>query len=738
MNDSSSLSLVVVGAGPRGVVLVDRVGAALEKWAADHADGGDHGGALPDLTLHLVEPTEIGAGAVWLTDQTRTLCMNTLAAAVTLFTEPGATITAPLREGPDMYEWMQMVLESAVDPAHPPRPEALAAIPATHREPFAEFPPDLYDLRCFLGEMADQLPQSHPSRALYGQYIRWALRVHMGHLPANTRVVVHTGAVRSIERGEDVPDRRSRDRVTLTDGRVLETDATVVTGGWVDPAPTPEEQWLADAVAAHPELTWIPPASPVEQDFERVPSGEDVIVRGLGMGFFDAMALVTIDRGGVFEPDPTTRSGLKYIASGREPRLLVSSRRGYPFLPKSDYGGLPPAPVLTRTKAVIARLDAEERSGSGVAAGDEPTTDLGHRYVDFDREIWPHVLADATEAFLRTLARTRPELVTGEVEAGVAAIDSAVTRLVEDRSITAAGREWALMARSLASVTEDRPEARFDPTFLLDPQARHAGDERSFTAWVADHLVDDLHHVDLGADSAWRAGLWEISAARRTCSLAGRGARWLPGTTRRLADISGIGGMAGSGPPAFRTRELLALIDAGLVELLGGHPELDVEIDEEAADGSPAEGTSAASFVVRTGEASEPADRPVCRARTLVDAWMHFPDVRRPGESLWQGLVADGRLRAYTRPVPGHGTITLPSPDVELDTGRAIDAHARVDHRLFLVGLPLVSVQGDAAISPMPGSDPTMLREADRVALALVADLLGGPGASGAGEVIRG
>ena len=29
--------------------------------------------------------------------------------------------------------------------------------------------------------------------------------------------------------------------------------------------------------------------------------------------------------------------------------------------------------------------------------------------------------------------------------------------------------------------------------------------------------------------------------------------------------------MAGSGPPAFRTRELLALIDAGLVELLGGH-----------------------------------------------------------------------------------------------------------------------------------------------------------------------
>ena len=61
------------------------------------------------VTLHIIDDAQLGAGRVWETAQTRTLCMNTLAGAVTLFTEPGATVAAPVLEGPTMYEWIQLV-----------------------------------------------------------------------------------------------------------------------------------------------------------------------------------------------------------------------------------------------------------------------------------------------------------------------------------------------------------------------------------------------------------------------------------------------------------------------------------------------------------------------------------------------------------------------------------------------------------------------------------------------------
>lgn len=745
MPDASPRSIAVVGAGPRGVVLVDRIGAALEMLAGERGVEST-AAALPPITLHLIDSREIGAGAVWETDQTRTLCMNTLAAAVTLFTEHGATITAPVRVGPNMYEWMHLVLEHAVRTdapgveGHAPRPEALAAIPAAHRDVFERTPPDLYELRCFYPEMAESLPQSHPSRALYGQYIRWALRVHLRGLPENVHVNVVGGRVTAIEPVEGA-GVSGRDRLVFDDGRELLADLTVVTGGWVHTAPTTEEAALARAVEEYPGLVWLPPDSPIDQDFAAVPDGAEVLVRGLGMGFFDAMALLTYDRGGVFEETPGTRSGLTYRPSGREPRLLVASNRGYPFLPKSDYGGLPPKPVLRRLGAVVATCNEE---GHEVGA------------IDYAARVWPAILADAFEAYYRTLARVSPELLRGSLDDLVAAIDSVtLTRADVD-----AKRDFSLMREAVApfvvpvgaeegaeAVEAGSAEGRgarqsdryFEPDFLLHPTDAYAeavrraqaevgrpGDAQpgpDLTEWIAQHLVDDLAHVALGEDSPWRAGLWEISAARRVTSLLGAGGRYEPDSKGPIRAVTGIGGMAGSGPPAFRTRELLALIDAGLVTFVGAAPVLAVEDRDDAEATGPAEvmgasgarGASGPAFVMTS--ATRPHEE--FRSRVLVDAWMHTPDIRRPGEQLWQNLLASGRIRPFTLESAAGAVVTLGSPEVDPATGRVVRADGTLDSRLHLVGIPLVELLGDAMISPMPGSDPTMLREADRVGIAL-------------------
>ena len=76
-------SIAIVGAGPRGISLVERLAAHLRTTPL-HSP----------LRLHIIDDAPLGAGRIWDTEQTRTLCMNTLAGAVTLFTEPSSTTTA--------------------------------------------------------------------------------------------------------------------------------------------------------------------------------------------------------------------------------------------------------------------------------------------------------------------------------------------------------------------------------------------------------------------------------------------------------------------------------------------------------------------------------------------------------------------------------------------------------------------------------------------------------------------
>src|SRR5699024_2433131 len=117
-----------------------------------------------------------------------------------------------------------------------------------------------------------------------------------------------------------------------------------------------------------PSRRRIRPGHPTEQDFDRVEPGQRLLVRGMGMSFFDAFSLLTAGRGGRFVPAGTGQASgratgsatgnangnwratgsastsghasgaLRYIPSGREPHLIVGSRRGVPYRSKPPAG----------------------------------------------------------------------------------------------------------------------------------------------------------------------------------------------------------------------------------------------------------------------------------------------------------------------------------------------------------------------------------------------------------------
>lgn len=621
-------SIAIVGAGPRGISLVERLAAHLRATPL----------AAP-LTLHIIDDAPLGAGRIWDTEQTRTLCMNTLAGAVTLFTEPGSTTTAPVLEGPILYEWIQLLRGE--------RPDLSPA----KLELYDAFPPHEDLASSFAEELEQTRPESNPSRALYGAYLEWVYEVALAQLPENVNVVEHRARALSVE------DRGEQDIIALSDDTTITADATVLAYGWQVPAFNESERALAGA--AQSGLHWVRPDNPVEQPVSDVPAGEKVLVRGLGMGFFDVMALLTIDRGGEFVEDPSTRSGLRYEPSGDEPHFIVSSGRGYPYIPKSEYHALPPKAALTRFRAAVAALD--------------PKAEL-----DFGTQLLPHILRDAYAEYYENQARVAPEALKRPLEDIMATIDATAVDAADLRS----------MANQLTAALEGFSSQPLDLAHWAHPLADFEGGD--LTEYIAEGLARDIREAVAAADSPLKSALWAISAARKPASIAGSEGRmtW-ESRTSTYKEFMAFGQMVGSGPPLFRTRQLLALVDAGLATFLGKRPQL--EVGEK--------------FTLRTahGEAS---------SAWLIDAWMHSPDVRRAADPLAVSL--NGRVRAFV----DHGQATG-SPETTWNR-RVVNPGGGEDPRLHIVGIPTYAQWPDTTISPMPGTDPLMLQETDRTAGSLL------------------
>lgn len=628
----TTASIAIVGVGPRGISLLERIAARRND-------------SSPAVDVHLIDDVELGAGRVWDTKQTRVLCMNTLAARVTLFTEPGATVSAPVLEGPTMYEWIQLMRGD--DPAQAGINDAKVELYRTH-------PADQHVAEEYAAELRETLPHSNPSRALYGEYLRWVYETVLARLPESVTAHRHYGRVINLTEGADADTLTVRGKDSE---ETISADATVWAAGWVQPGPTEEEAILAEA-AHSPQRTWIHSGNPIDQNYSDIPAGETVIARGLGMGFYDIMALTTIGRGGRFVEDDSARSGLRYEAAGEEPTFVITSRRGFPFFPKADFGGLPPEAKTVRMDRAIAKL-------------------AGHSDIDFETELWPAIARDAYEAYFTALAGTEPDKLTASLPDIIEVIDNTAPNDL--------GKETARLT-----------SAPFELNDFFHPLSDVPGDSsrEDITEEIARRMQWHIQQARLGVKSAAYAALWVISECRKPISVLGFPGRYTrESRIGRYSEVTALGQMAGSGPPLFRFQQLLALVDAGLASFLGDKPEVQVTDN---------------GFRAVSGKRS-------VTAATLVDAWTYKPNIRRPGDPLTKQLLADGRLR----PFADHGVDTG-SPETDDATRLTVHPDGSLDKRLHLVGIPTYAQWPDTTISPMPGTDPLMLQETDKTAASLL------------------
>ncbi|MFE7760991.1 FAD/NAD(P)-binding protein [Streptomyces sp. NPDC057438] len=632
---TSDIGIALVGAGPRGTSVLERLCASAPELL----------GPGTRLTVHVVDPAPPGPGRVWRTAQSPHLLMNTVASQVTLFTDDSVDCSGPIRPGPSLYEW------------------------ATSREVSADGPGGRDEAGGEAGGSQALGPDDYPTRARYGRYLEWVFAEVVRGAPPGIRVEVHR--TRAVGLDDDPEDAGGGQRLTLASGRVLTGLAAVVLAqGHLPTAPDRTERETTGYAARH-GLRHFPPANPADLDLSPVAPGEPVLLRGLGLNFFDHMALLTTGRGGRFVHD-AGKGGLRYVPSGREPRLYAGSRRGVPYQARGDNAKGPfgrHAPLVL-TPEVVASF--RKRADSGEAP-------------DFLAEIWPLVVKEVETVYYEGLLRAQDRRPVSGLP-------------FRDRFLAVPHRS----AREAAVLDEfGVAEAdRWSWDRLARPYTgREFADPAQWRGWLLEYLREDAARAALGnVDGPVKAALDVLRDLRNELRLIVDHGGLAGASRREHLDrwYTPLNAFLSIGPPRSRVEEMSALIEAGVLTVLG--PRLDVR---------PRDG----AWVARSPDVPGSA----VRVTTLVEARLPEADLRRTADELLAGLLATGGCRPYR--TDGYETGGL---DVTPRPYHLIDRQGCAHARRFALGVPTEGVHWVTAAGGRPGVDSVTLSDTDAVARALL------------------
>jgi uncharacterized NAD(P)/FAD-binding protein YdhS len=637
---TEKLQLAIVGLGPRGLSVVERLCANAESLLP-------HG---RELVIHIIDPHVLQGGQVWRSTQDRVLLMNTVACQVTVFVDDTVDCAGPVVRGPSLYEWARSIaLIGRPNVSEADRDEANS-----------------------LG------PDDYPSRAFYGSYLRWARRRIMRTAPPTVSFMLHEATAVDVR---DTTD--GLQEVVLDSGQTLGDLQTVVLALGHMPHRLGEPETALSKFADRHGLRYIGPSNPADVPLDAIAAGETVILRGLGLNFFDYMALFTIGRGGTFvrEADDT----LRYRPSGREPRLVAGSRRGVPYHArgKNQKGSSGRHEARYLTAEVIERLRTSADAGAP---------------ANFRRDIWPLIDQEVRTVYYATLVReSQCACDAEEFTAMFAAAEPAVVPIFGDPLAI----EESDAQRIVLAKFDIDPEQGWDWRKIAAPFTDDdIASTQRFRSWLRSYLDLEVQEAGKGNVAGPRKAAMDVLRDMRN-------------EIRLLVDHGGLSGdsyrdelqrwymplnaQLSIGPPAERIEQFAALMDAGVLEVLG--PDLRVD----CSDGG---------FVAYSGACRDVT----VQAATLIEARLPETDLHRTTDPLLLALLDRGECQPYRMPIRDGGHYIAGGVAVTRRPYRLLDAANRPHPRRFAFGVPTESVHWVTAAGIRPGVNSVILGDADAIA----------------------
>lgn len=478
------MNIVIAGAGPRGLSVLERITARASQ--------------TPDkkIRIHLFDPFGPG-GKVWREDQPLNLLINSVADQVTLFTDETLSTGGPVKKGPSLYEWAKR--------------NAAVFI----RE----------NISCnqafFLQEAGALGPKDCCSRAFYGLYQKWYYQHILQTLPENIAVTFSCQMVQEIK-------KQDRHFSIRTQEEKFSADIVIMALGHHETALSKEEAKLKKTADQH-HLFYSPPQNAADASFPVIPPKENLLLRGLGLSFFDYLAMIIAKHGGSFQ----RKSGkLIYIPSGKEPRIIAGSGKGLPYHPRGKnqeaYGEKHQPVFLTD-----AKLQGWKKAGQAPAKEFYTLMQKEMELVYYTLLLQEKYPAVSTDAFANDF-------------------------------ISQKGREKVL---TQYGISEAR---RFDWKSIEQPFSRKKADQ-SFPEFLLDFLKRTYAEGLRGSNTGPLTAAFECLKDMRdqvrfmldhSLFTADEQVKW------QWQWLAPLNKFLTIGPPLSRTEELIALMEAGIVTIL--------------------------------------------------------------------------------------------------------------------------------------------------------------------------
>ncbi|MBO0482097.1 FAD/NAD(P)-binding protein [Candidatus Enterococcus courvalinii] len=496
----------------------------------------------------------------------------------------------------------------------------------------------------FLVEMAQLGKNEHTTRCLYGLYQQWFFMELQKEYPDTITFV--RSLVNSVSQTEAGFDLKADDTTFFMDQIVL------ASGHWENELMN-EELAFADYAQQH-GLFYQPPSNPADVSVDDIPTNEPIFLRGLGLAFFDYIGLLTVGRGGYFEEQ---EDHFIYHPSGNEPVIYAGSRRGVPYYPRGKnqkQGG-----AMARLK-LLTTENLKKWQIKGQLTGE--------RFFDlFKKEV---------ELFYYQKTIEEQQLAINPFEfEQVFLLKPSEECLADYPQLEPYIWSWERLEQPLSTFPDDFEKG-----------------VRSFLAW---QINEAEKGNDTGAFSStldaikdWREPIREAIAWDVFSVEEYREQLW--------SWFTPLNAFLTIGPPLKRSKELAALIDAGIFHIAA--PPFEIK-------------RARGNFWIETAEKA-------FKSRYLLEAHLPINSVSYSKNPVIQSMSKNGLIRAYQKT---EDTEHYFSGAIDVNkANQVIGADGKVIPHFYCYGIPVEGVDWLTAAVARPYTDAWNLRQADLIARHLL------------------
>lgn len=607
------MNIVLIGAGPRNLVLAERLVAFANASTQAH-------------TITLLDPFPVG-GVVWNPDQNPKFIANTISQQLTLFTDNSIPKQQPGLTGPNLYEWAHHQAATYLD---------------THT-----FKNEV----AFRDEIAVLNPNHFSSRAIFGLYASWYFDQLQQNTDANTQLVFKQSKATQVRAITD-----GHYEINLADGQQLTADDVIYTPGYTATKPTDEEHSFQVAADKNANWQYIAPMQPSAAPLDTIRPADDVLIRGLGLSFFDYMADFTLGRGGKFERLPDNQ--LVYHPSGREPHIIAGSRTG----------------TIPHAKAYNQKPHAENYDAIFFTRTNiERHMVNGHiSYADFYQLFQNEMTYKYYFNLMSDMAANWPFNRADFLSA---------LRGSDDLSATA--NAYGIPAN-----------LQINWSRILNPLAEIPTD---YQAFMQQYLENDIIDARKGNDLAPLAGAFELLK-----DLRGQLRQYLEADALTvdeyeifLKEFNPINRLLNVGPPLLRMEQLHTLLAAGIITVAA--PKFKVTITTDGYQATDEQGHT-------------------WTATQLIEARLPATTVKHTADPLLSELAAKGIVSSVALKRSDDSIFEIDAVHTNRKTQQVIDANGRQQQHLYVWGLPTEKWHWFTTFAPRPNVGDRNLRDAEIIA----------------------